>query len=215
MLDQGWTFEKCVGSRRGCAHGSQFAHQIYTRAKATYSGRVTVPVLWDKETETIVSNESSEIIRMLNSGFNELTGSTLDFYPTELRAEIDAINERVYHTINNGVYRCGFATSQDAYQEAFGELFGSLDWVESILATNRYPVGNQITEADWRLFTTLIRFDAVYVGHFKCNRQRIEDYPALSNFLRELYQIPGIAATTHLGTSVTITIATQTLIRPR
>ena len=145
-----------------------------------------------------MSNESSEIIRMLNSAFDGLTGSTLDLCPEVLLSEIDVINERVYHTINNGVYRCGFATSHDAYQEAFAELFGALDWVESILNTNRYLVGNQITEADWRLFTTLIRFDAVYVGHFKCNRQRIEDYPALSNFLRELYQVPGIAATTHI-----------------
>ena len=195
MLDQGWTFEKCEGSDGDALYGSQFAHQIYTRAKASYSGRVTVPILWDQKTETIVSNESSEIIRMLNSGFNELTGSTLDFYPAELQAEIDAINERVYHTINNGVYRCGFATSESAYQEAFRELFGALDWVESILTTKRYLTGDRVTEADWRLFTTLIRFDAVYVGHFKCNRQRIADFLHLSGYLRELYQTPGIAET--------------------
>ena len=198
MLEQGWTFEQCEGSDGDALYGSDYAHQLYTRAKPTYSGRVTVPILWDRQTETIVSNESSEIIRMLNSAFDGLTGSTLDLCPEVLRSEIDAINERVYHTINNGVYRCGFATSHNAYQEAFSELFGSLDWVESILSTKRYLVGNQITEADWRLFTTLIRFDAVYVGHFKCNRQRIDDYPALSNYLRELYQVPGIAATTHI-----------------
>ena len=198
MLEQGWTFEKCEGSNGDALYGSDFAHQIYTRANPSYSGRVTVPILWDRHTETIVSNESSEIIRMLNSAFDGLTGSPLDFYPPELRAEIDDVNERIYHTINNGVYRCGFATSASAYQEAFEELFGSLDWVESILGTKRYLTGDRITEADWRLFTTLIRFDAVYVGHFKCNRQRIEDFPALSNYTRELYQWPGVAETTHI-----------------
>jgi len=198
MLEHGWTFETCEGSNGDALYGSDFAHQIYTRANPSYSGRVTVPILWDRHTETIVSNESSEIIRMLNSAFDELTGSTLDFYPPELRAEIDEVNERIYHTINNGVYRCGFATSSSAYQEAFEELFGSLDWVESILSAKRYLIGDRVTEADWRLFTTLIRFDAVYVGHFKCNRQRIEDFPALSNYTRELYQWPGVAETTHI-----------------
>ena len=198
MLENGWTFEQCDGSDGDALHGLQFAYQLYTKAQPGYTGRVTVPILWDKHRETIVSNESSEIIRMLNTAFNGLTGSTTDFYPPGLRESIDAINERVYHTINNGVYKCGFATSHEAYQEAFDELFTSLDWCESILNKQRYLAGSKLTEADWRLFATLIRFDAVYVGHFKCNRNRIEDYPALSNYLRELYQLPGIAATTHI-----------------
>ncbi|MFC3851474.1 glutathione S-transferase family protein [Salinispirillum marinum] len=202
MLSNGWEFSgpeldssTPVGDD---LFGYDFLHQVYTRTQADYSGRVTVPVLWDKQRNTIVSNESAEIIRMLNSAFNDLTGNTLDFYPEALRAEIDQINERVYHTVNNGVYKSGFATTQAAYEEAFTALFDSLEWLDGLLGERRYLAGDQITEADWRLFTTLVRFDAVYVGHFKCNLKRIEDYPNLSEYLRELYQQPGVAATTDL-----------------
>ena len=157
-----------------------------------------MPVLWDKETRTIVNNESPEIIRMLNSAFDAFTNERTDYYPAELRGEIDAINERVFENVNNGVYRCGFATTQEAYEEAFLDLFGTLDWLEERLSRQRYLAGAQITEADWRLFTTLVRFDAVYVGHFKCNLRRIADYPNLSNYLRELYQVPGVAETVNM-----------------
>ena len=168
------------------------------RPIANYSGRASVPVLWDRKQATIVSDESSEIIRMFNAAFDAFTDVRTDFYPARLRGTIDAINVRVYDTVNNGVYRCGFAATQQAYDEAFGELFASLDWLEDILSENRYLTGDTLTEADWRLFTTLIRFDAVYVGHFKCNLRRIVDYPNLSNYLRELYQMPGIAGTVNL-----------------
>ncbi|MCG8670544.1 MAG: glutathione S-transferase family protein [Pseudomonadales bacterium] len=195
MLHEGWTFNESEGSSRDELHGFTHLHQVYTANKANYTGRVTVPVLWDKKQQRIVSNESSEIIRMFNSAFNELTGNDLDFYPESLRSDIHAINEKVYDNINNGVYRCGFATTQDAYAAAYEKLFSALDEVESILDKSRYLVGEQITEADWRLFTTLIRFDAVYHGHFKCNRERLEDFPNISNYLRELYQYPGVAET--------------------
>ncbi|EHK9098786.1 glutathione S-transferase family protein [Vibrio parahaemolyticus] len=171
-------------------------HQIYTQAKPDYTGRVTVPVLWDKKTNTIVSNESSEIIRMFNSAFNDLTGNHDDYYPEPLRRVIDEWNDYIYPNVNNGVYRCGFATSQEAYEEAFESLFSALDKIDAHLATHRYLAGNKITEADWRLFTTLVRFDAVYVGHFKCNKQRIADYVNIQGYLKELYQIDGIADTT-------------------
>ena len=195
MLDNGWTFDKNNHSTGDAFFDKQFMHQIYTENKADYSGRVTVPVLWDKQQNKIVSNESAEIIRMFNSAFNDLTGNKLDFYPNNLHAEIDAINELVYNNINNGVYRTGFATTQKAYEEAFNDLFTALDKVESILLKQRYLVGNTLTEADWRLFTTLIRFDSVYVGHFKCNLRTIENYPALSEYLRELYQVAGVKET--------------------
>ncbi len=195
MLDNGWTFDKNNHSTGDALFDKQFMHQIYTENKADYSGRVTVPVLWDKQQNKIVSNESAEIIRMFNSAFNDLTGNKLDFYPNNLHAEIDAINELVYNNINNGVYRTGFATTQKAYEEAFNDLFSALDKVESILLKQRYLVGNTLTEADWRLFTTLIRFDSVYVGHFKCNLRTIENYPALSEYLRELYQVAGVKET--------------------
>ena len=159
------------------------------------TGRVTVPVLWDWQNETIVSNESSEIIRMLNSAFDGLTGNDLDFWPTTLREEIEEVNTDIYQNVNNGVYRSGFATSADAYEQAVSQLFASLDRLELRLTGKRYLLGNTLTEADWRLFTTLVRFDVVYVGHFKCNIRRIADYPALSGFMRELYQVPGIADT--------------------
>ncbi|MBO0212257.1 glutathione S-transferase family protein [Vibrio sp. Vb2880] len=191
MMSDGWQFgipEPLFGHTK--------LHQVYTQAKADYTGRVTVPVLWDKKTNTIVSNESSEIIRMFNSAFNALTGNEEDYYPEHLRALIDEWNEYIYPNINNGVYRCGFATTQEAYEEAYESLFAALDKVESHLATHRYLAGNVITEADWRLFTTLIRFDAVYVGHFKCNKKRIADYPHLNGYLKELYQVPGVKETT-------------------
>jgi putative glutathione S-transferase len=165
------------------------------QADPGYEGRVTVPVLWDKQTLSIVSNESADIIRMFNSAFDGLTHNGADYYPRDLRASIDATNAWVYDSINNGVYRAGFATTQQAYEQAYYKLFDALDRVESILARQRYLMGAVLTEADWRLFTTLIRFDAVYYGHFKTNRQRIADYPAISNYLRELYQQPGVAQT--------------------
>lgn len=195
MGEGGWVFSERDGATADPINGATNLWEVYVAADPNYNGRVTVPVLWDKKTATIVSNESSEIIRMLNSAFDDLGESSVDYYPEALRAEIDAINERVYHTVNNGVYKCGFASKQEAYEEAFGELFGSLDWLEELLSKRRYLAGDVLTEADWRLFTTLVRFDAVYVGHFKCNLRRISDYPNLSNYLRELYQIEGVAET--------------------
>ncbi|MDX1304344.1 glutathione S-transferase family protein [Photobacterium sp.] len=190
MQESGWTFTSPEP-----LYGFQFLHQLYTKAKADYTGRVTVPVLWDKQTQTIVSNESSEIIRMFNTAFNDLTGNDADYYPQALKTEIDEWNDYIYPAINNGVYRCGFATSQEAYEAAFSDLFAALDRVDAHLATSRYLVGEQITEADWRLFTTLIRFDAVYVGHFKCNLKRIADYPNIQGHLKELYQFADVAET--------------------
>lgn len=198
MGKDGWTFLERDGATGDDLYGSEFLHQIYSRADPHYTGRVTVPVLWDRSEETIVSNESPEIIRMLNSAFDEWGDAALDFYPGPLRDEIDVVNALVYPAINNGVYRAGFATSQQAYEEAFGELFAALDELEARLGRSRFLVGNRVTEADWRLFTTLARFDAVYVGHFKCNRRRIADYPNLSNYFRDLYQVPGVAETVNL-----------------
>ncbi len=183
MGDQGWTF----GPDGDPINGKSFAYEIYTTADPDYSGRVTVPILWDKKLQTIVSNESAEIIRMFNSEFTALTDNRLDLYPTDLRAEIDAINEPIYQKVNNGVYRCGFATTQEAYELAFHPLFDCLDELEDRLSKQEYLVGSQLTEADIRLFTTLVRFDAVYVSHFKCNKKRIADYPALSRYLCDLY----------------------------
>lgn len=198
MGGEGWTFYEKDGATPDHLFGYKRLHEVYTRADSGYSGRVTVPVLWDKQQNTIVSNESSEIIRMLNSAFDDLGDSSLDFYPSELRSEIDAVNALVYPNINNGVYRTGFATTQEAYEEAFEQLFNALDAIEQRLSQQRYLVGGQLTEADWRLFTTLLRFDPVYVGHFKCNRRRIADYPNLSNYTRELYQVHGVAPTVNL-----------------
>ena len=195
MLENGWTFDKHFGSTGDKLDHFNFMHQRYTADTADYTGRVTVPVLWDKQQNRIVNNESAEIIRMFNGTFDDLTGNDLDFYPAPLRSEIDALNERIYPAVNNGVYRAGFATSQTAYEEAFDGLFAELDRLEQLLDANRYLVGEYLTEADIRLFTTLIRFDAVYHGHFKCNLRRIADYPNLSNWLREIYQWPGIAET--------------------
>ncbi len=196
MGEYGWTFEDA--EIPDTVNNAQFMHQVYTAAIPDYTGRVTVPVLWDKRQGTIVSNESSEIIRMLNSAFDGVGAAAGDYYPEALRGEIDTINERVYHTVNNGVYRSGFATTQEAYEEAVGPLFESLDWLEDRLSGQRYLAGSAITEADWRLVTTLFRFDPVYVGHFKCNLRRIADYPNLSAYTRDLYQQPGIAETVRL-----------------
>ena len=198
MAENGWTFDVGDGVAPDTVNGAQFLYQVYTQAKPDYSGRVTVPVLWDKHTKTIVSNESPEIIRMFNTAFDEVGSVQGDYYPKHLRSEIDTLNERIYTTLNNGVYRCGFATTQAAYEEAITPLFDTLDWLEDILSRKRYLTGAQVTEADWRLFTTLIRFDPVYVGHFKCNIRRIADYPNLSNYLRDLYQQPGIARTVNM-----------------
>jgi len=195
MGENGWTFLAEDGATGDTLYGLDYLHQIYTKADPTYSGRVTVPVLWDRKEETIVSNESSEIIRMLNSAFDAWGDASVDFYPPALHAEIEAVNALVYPNVNNGVYRAGFATKQDAYEEAFGELFATLDELDKCLSAQRYVAGEQLTEADWRLFTTLVRFDPVYFGHFKCNLRRIEDYPNLSNYLRELYQVPGVTGT--------------------
>lgn len=198
MGEQGWTFQQGEGVVSDPNEGAEALHELYTRADPAYSGRVTVPVLWDRQKRTIVSNESSEIIRMFNSAFDHLGAGEGDFYPLELRAAIDALNERIYTTVNNGVYRCGFATTQQAYEEAVEPLFASLDALEERLAGQRYLMGSVLTEADWRLFTTLVRFDPVYVGHFKCNIRRLIDYPHLFAYTRDLYQVPGVAETVNL-----------------
>ncbi|MEM7214122.1 MAG: glutathione S-transferase family protein [Pseudomonadota bacterium] len=198
MVENGWTFDEGDGVIADSVNRSSYLYEVYTKAKPDYSGRVTVPVLWDKQTGTIVSNESSEMIRMFNSAFDAVGAKSADYYPEELREEIDTLNHRIYETVNNGVYRCGFATTQEAYEEALAPLFETLDWLDGILSSQRYLTGSSITEADWRLFTTLIRFDPVYVGHFKCNIRRIEDYSNLAGYLRDLYQQPGIAATVNI-----------------
>jgi len=194
MLENGW--ELGQAARATCPlPGIRYLYELYLAVDPRMSGRVTVPVLWDQQRNTIVSNESAEIIRMFNSAFNAFSDQATDYYPEELRAEIDSINERVYESVNNGVYRAGFATSQAAYEAAFERLFATLDWLESRLSQQRFLLDSGITEADWRLFTTLVRFDAVYYGHFKTNLRRIEDYPHLSEYLRDLYQQPGVADT--------------------
>ncbi len=196
MLADGWTFATDFNGATGdTLYGLPFLRDIYTKADPGVSGRVTVPILWDRKRETIVSNESSEIIRMFNSAFDGLTGSTEDFWPTDLRAAIEPINARIYDTVNNGVYKAGFATTQAAYDAGVRPLFASLDWLEDHLSRNRWLMGERLTEADWRLFTTLVRFDSVYHLHFKCNRRRIIDYPNLWAYTRALYQVPGVAET--------------------
>jgi len=195
MGTDGWTFDRDRGSTGDTLDGKARLAEVYVAAQPRYTGRVTVPVLWDKRRRTIVSNESSEIIRMFNTAFDAFTDVRTDYYPVQLRAEIDRLNEGVYENVNNGVYRAGFATTQAAYEQAFEALFAALDDIERRLSRQRYLVGDEITEADWRLFTTLVRFDAVYFGHFKCNRRRIVDYPNLSNYVRDLYQAPGVAQT--------------------
>ncbi len=193
--ERSWAFRDVPGAGPDPVNGFQYLSEAYFATDPEYDGNVTVPVLWDRQTRQIVNNESSEIIRMLGSAFDAFTDAKDDYYPAELRDEIDTVNGRVYPTVNNGVYRCGFAGSQRAYDHAFVELFDSLDWLEDRLARQRYLMGDRITEADWRLFTTLLRFDPVYVGHFKCNRNRIVDLPNLWAFTRELYQWPGVAET--------------------
>ena len=195
MGREGWTFNKPEGSTGDAVNEKSKLSEIYVLANPRYSGRVSVPVLWDKKRKTIVSNESSEIIRMLNSAFDDFTNVHTDYYPENSRAEIDRLNDLIYPNINNGVYRAGFATSQAAYEQAFRNVFDILDELEQVLSQHRYLVGNAITEADWRLFCTLIRFDAVYYSHFKCNWRRISEFPNLSNYLRDLYQVPGVAET--------------------
>lgn len=195
--ETGWTFKE-DGSTGDALFGSDHLYQVYLHARPDFTGRVTVPVLWDKQRETIVSNESAEIIRMFNSAFNALTGNDDDYYPEDLRPRIDEINQRVYDTVNNGVYKAGFATKQGAYEEAAHALFASLDWIEDLLGDNAYLAGDRVTEADWRLLTTLIRFDAVYYGHFKCNIRRIADYPNISHYLRGLVATPGVRETIHI-----------------
>jgi putative glutathione S-transferase len=199
MLDHGWTFEGGPGVVPDPIHGARYLHQVYTAAKADYSGRVTVPVLWDKAKGSIVSNESAEIIRMMNAAFDSIGAKPGDYYPEDLRPEIDSLNARIYDHINNGVYKAGFATTQQAYEEAVRPLFGALDTLDGRLSSRRYLCGDRLTEADIRLFTTLVRFDPVYVGHFKCNLRRIADYPHLSGYLRDLYQTDGIAKTVNMA----------------
>jgi putative glutathione S-transferase len=198
MLKDGWTFNTDEGSSGDAVNGKSKLSEIYLLADPKYTGRVSVPVLWDKERKTIVNNESPEIIRMLNTAFDAFTNERADYYPQALRAQIDKINELVYPNVNNGVYRAGFATSQAAYEEAFRNLFDALDEIEQILSRQRYVAGNAVTEADWRLFCTLIRFDAVYYSHFKCNWRHIYEYPNLSHYVRDLYQVPGVAETVNL-----------------
>ena len=200
MPAQSWVFGEYPGATQDQINGASTLAEIYQIADAGFTGLVTVPVLWDKQRKTIVNNESSDIIRMLNSAFNDCAGvdAKVDFYPQPLREKIDAINEVVYHNVNNGVYRAGFATTQEAYEQGFDQLFAALDELEIRLASQRYLVGEKITEADWRLFVTLVRFDAVYVGHFKCNKKRLVDYPNLWGYVRELYQVPSVRQTVHM-----------------
>lgn len=199
MGEEGWVFRTDFpGTTGDRVNGQKRLYEIYLKARPGYSGRVTVPVLWDKKRVTIVNNESAEIIRMLNSAFDHVGAREGDYYPENLRGQIDALNERIYDTVNNGVYKCGFATTQEAYEEAFFPLFETLDDLEKRLDAQRWLAGERVTEADWRLFTTLVRFDAVYYSHFKCNLRRIADYPNLWNYVRELYQVPGVAKTVRL-----------------
>ncbi len=211
MLENGWEFSDDYADD---LYGVDFLHQIYSKADAEVTTRVTVPVLWDRQRQTIVSNESAEIIRMLNSVFNGVTGNVEDYYPQDLHSQIDLLNDWIYPTINNGVYRAGFATTQRAYEEAFHELFTALESLDQRLEAQRYLCGERITEADWRLFTTLVRFDAVYFGHFKTNMQRIEDYPNLSAYVRDLFQQPGIAATVDMPYIKKHYYGSHTMINP-
>ena len=215
MAENGWTFEdEMDGATGDRLYGLDYLYQLYLKADSTYSGRVTVPVLWDKERETIVSNESADIIRMFNTAFDDCGAKPGDYYPAELRESIDEINAQVYDSINNGVYKAGFATTQAAYEQAVYPLFEMLDRLEERLSQQRYLAGDQVTEADWRLFTTLIRFDAVYHGHFKCNLRRIVDYPNLWDYVRELYQWPGVADTVSMVHIKGHYYASHTMINP-
>jgi len=198
MPEESWIFAEYPGATKDHVNQAHFLYENYRLADPQFNSLVTVPVLWDKKKRTIVNNESSEIIRMLNSAFNDYAKSDIDYYPDSLRQDIDSINSLVYHDVNNGVYRCGFATTQDAYNRAFDRLFDALEELEARLSLRRYLVGNQITEADWRLFTTLVRFDAVYYSHFKTNKKRLIDYSNLWSYARELYQVPGVAQTVNM-----------------
>ncbi|MFQ3229659.1 glutathione S-transferase family protein [Reinekea sp.] len=214
MADEGWTFHAGNDVVEDFVNKKQRMHEVYTLAEPNYTGRVTVPVLWDKKLNTIVSNESPEIIRMLNSAFDDIGAKEGDFYPEALRTEIDELNEFIYPNVNNGVYRAGFATTAEAYEEAVTDVFNALDKLEARLEKNRYLTGTSITEADWRLFTTLVRFDAVYVGHFKCNIRRIVDYPNLWGYLRELYQVEGVASTVNIANIKEHYYASHDMINP-
>ena len=198
MAEEGWTFANGEGVIEDSVNHAEFLREVYLAADSNYTGRVTVPVLWDKINKTIVSNESAEIIRMFNSAFDDIGALEGDYYPEDLRKEIDALNDRIYDSVNNGVYKSGFATSQEAYEEAVIPLFETLDWLDERLAKQRFLLGENTTEADWRLFTTLVRFDPVYVGHFKCNIRQLRDYSNLWAYTRELYQYPGIADTVNV-----------------
>lgn len=210
MLENGWEF----GESGDPLYHLNYAYQLYLKADPSYQGRVTVPILWDKKTKTIVNNESIEIIRLFNSAFDGVTGNLDDYFPLAQREEIEIVNARIYDTINNGVYKAGFATTQAAYNDAYHTLFDSLDWLEERLSKQRYLVGDKITEADWRLFTTLIRFDAVYHGHFKCNRQKLSEFHHISNYVNELYQVPGINGTVDLEYTKTHYYASHSTINP-
>jgi putative glutathione S-transferase len=214
MGEHGWTFTPGEGVVPDPNEGAEKLHELYTRADPHYSGRVTVPVLWDRQRRTIVNNESAEIIRMFNSAFDGVGARPGDYYPEPLRQEIEALNARIYDTVNNGVYRCGFATTQEAYEEALEPLFATLDELEERLSGRRYLLGDRITEADWRLFTTLLRFDPVYVGHFKCNLRRLADSPHLDAYVRDLYQVPGVADTVNLDHIKRHYYQSHTMINP-
>jgi putative glutathione S-transferase len=215
MKGDGWTFDTGFeGATGDTLMGKRFLRDVYLEADPKATGRVTVPVLWDTQRGTIVSNESAEIIRMFDTAFDGITGNGQEYYPADLRAEIDAVNARVYSAINNGVYKAGFATTQAAYEEPVTELFAALDEMEARLTDRRYLMGARVTEADWRLFTTLVRFDPVYVGHFKCNIRRIADYPALAGYLRNLYQTPAVAGTTDFAHIKTHYYASHDTINP-
>ncbi|WP_323804219.1 glutathione S-transferase family protein [Sulfitobacter litoralis] len=215
MLQDGWTFATDFEGATGDAlSGESYLRDIYVKADPLFSGRVTVPVLWDKERETIVSNESAEIIRMLNSAFDHISDNTEDYSPAYLQTRIDHVNQRVYDTVNNGVYKAGFATTQEAYDDAVHRLFDSLEWLEEILSHNRFLIGDTPTEADWRLFTTLVRFDLVYHTHFKCNHKRLTDYPNLWSYTRQLYQHTGVAETVHFDHIVRHYYYSQKTVNP-
>jgi putative glutathione S-transferase len=212
--ERGWAFGDTPGAIPDTVNGATALSEIYVKARPDYTGRVTVPVLWDKLTGTIVNNESSEIIRMFNGAFDAFGDASQDFYPAPLRDEIDALNAVIYETVNNGVYRAGFATRQEAHDEAVDALFATLDELEARLGRERYLVGGRITEADWRLFTTLVRFDPVYHGHFKCNLRRLVDYPNLWAYVRELYQLPGVAETVNMSHIKTHYYGSHTSLNP-
>lgn len=214
MGARSWHFAEYPGSTEDTANGKMFLAEVYALARPDFNGTVTVPLLWDKKTCTIVSNESSDIIRMFNSAFDEIGAAKGDYYPEVLRSDIDDVNERIYNTVNNGVYKSGFATTQKAYEKSVKDLFDTLDWLEIRLSTNRYLFGDTVTEADWRLFVTLVRFDPVYVGHFKCNLRRLVDYPNLWAYARELFQWPGVAETVNMQHIKEHYFASHTSINP-